>query len=208
MLDSLVRKPFSFLLPLLALALQMSVLSHRAYAQLPENMDVAANVFGQFTSSTSGNGIKDSPSRSSGALATFRQSYKPWIGYEVNYSYTRFSEFYSNQAFGVQENLHEVSGAYLVQGPKVIGFQPFAAAGAAWLIFDPTATGGQRFAKQNIPGFLYEFGVNYPILTNHFGARLEYRGLEYSAPSLGSSVLATNTRRQTIEPTAGLYVHF
>lgn len=202
------RRLFPLPLLLLALAIQGSFLGRRAYAQLPNNMDGAASAFGQFTGATSGNGVTDRPSRSAGALATFRQSFKPWLGYEVNYSYTRFSEFYSNQPFAVQNNLHEVSGAYLAQGPKKFGFQPFAAAGAAWLIFLPTASGGQRMDKQNRLGLLYEVGVNYPLLANAFGVRLQYRGLLYKTPDLGSPFLVTNTRRQTGEPTVGLYVHF
>lgn len=207
MLHSFLRRLFPLSL-LLTLAVQGFLPGNRAYAQLAKNLDASANVFGQFTGSTSGNGISDKPSRSVGALATFRQSFKPWLGYEVNYSYTRFTEFYSNQPFGVQNNLHEVSGAYLVEGPRLLAFQPFGAVGAAWLIFFPTASGGQRLDKQNIPGLLYEAGVNIPLATSHFGARLEYRGLLYRTPNLGSPTLVTNTRRQTGEPTVGLYARF
>jgi hypothetical protein len=207
MLHSYVRRPFPLLF-LFLFSLQGAFFGSRASAQIAKNIDAAVNAFGQFTSSTSGNGVSDNPSRSTGGLATVRQSFKPWLGYEINYSYTRFSEFYSNQVFGVQNNLHEVSGAYLVQGPKLLGFQPFATVGAAWLIFLPTEVGGQRLHKQNIPGILYEVGVNYPLFTDHFGARFEYRGLLYQTPSLGTPQLVTNSRRQTAEPTAGLYIRF
>ena len=88
-------------------------------AQSLKNMEGAVAVFGQFTGTTSGNGVTDSPTESLGTLATFRQSFHPWLGYEVNYSYTRFTERYSTIPFGVQNNVNEVTGAYLVQGPIV-----------------------------------------------------------------------------------------
>lgn len=207
MLHSYVRRPFPLLF-LFLFSLQGAFLASPASAQVAKNLDAAVSAFGQFTSSSSGNGVSDNPSRSTGGLATVRQSFKPWLGYEINYSYTRFSEFYSNQPFGVQNNLHEVSGAYLVQGPKLLGIQPFATVGAAWLIFLPTSVGGQRLSKQNIAGILYEVGINYPLFTSHFGVRLQYRGLLYQTPSLGTPQLVTNARRQTGEPAAGLYVHF
>jgi len=97
-------------------------------AQTLKNFEAAASIFGQFTGTTNGNSIKDSPTDSLGGLATVRQSFHPWLGYEVNYSYTRFTERYSTIPFGVQNNVHEVSGAYLLQGPTIpiLGLQPSA----------------------------------------------------------------------------------
>jgi opacity protein-like surface antigen len=206
-LSLLFRRPF-FLFPVLALFGVCALFGNQALGQTLKNFDVAINFFGQFTGSTSGNGIHDTPSVSSGALVSMRQSFRPWLGYEVNYSYTRFSEAFSTLPFHVQDNLHEASGAYLVQGPKLLSLQPFAAAGAAYLLFLPTSVGGQHFNQQGRVAFLYELGVNYPILTDHFGLRLEYRGLSYKTPDFNQPVTTTNTRRQTSEPAFGLYARF
>jgi hypothetical protein len=110
----------------------------------------------------------------------------------------------------VQDNVHEVSGAYLVQGPTIpiLGLQPFGAVGVGALIFLPTTVGGQRYNQQTRIPLLYEFGVNYPILTSHLGLRLQYRGLSYKAPDFNSSLLTTNSRRQTSEPSVGAYLRF
>src|SRR6202453_2800606 len=111
-----MRRSLSFLFFLL---LMIVGLGNGAMAQSLKGMEGAVAVFGQFTGTSNGNGITDNPTDSLGALATFRQSFHPWLGYEVNYSYTRFTDPYSTLPFGVQNNVHEVSGAYLLQGPTI-----------------------------------------------------------------------------------------
>jgi hypothetical protein len=201
-----IRRSLSFLV----LFLLIAGLGNRATAQTLKNFEAAASIFGQFTGTTNGNGIKDSPTDSLGGLATVRQSFHPWLGYEVNYGYTRFTESYSTIPFGVQNNVHEVSGAYLLQGPTIpiLGLQPFGAVGVAGLIFLPTTVGGQKYGKQTRVPVLFEFGVNYPILTSHLGLRLQYRGLSYKTPDFNATLLTTGTRRITSEPSVGAYLRF
>ncbi len=201
-----IRRSLSFLV----LFLLIAGLSHRATAQTLKNFEAAASIFGQFTGTANGNGIQDSPTDSMGGLATVRQSFHPWLGYEVNYSYTRFSERYNTIPFGVQNNLHEVSGAYLVQGPTIpiLGLQPFGAIGFGALIFLPTTVGGQKYSQQTRVPLLYEVGVNYPILTSHLGLRFQYRGLNYKTPDFNAALLTTGTRRTTSEPSVGAYFRF
>lgn len=181
-------------------------------AQTLKGLDGALSGFGQFSSTANGNGIQDKPTYSTGTLATLRQSFHPWLGYEVNYGYTRFAERYKTTPFGqqVQNNLHEVSVAYLLQLPTIpiIGLQPFAAVGAGALIFLPTTTGGQHYGQQTRVPVLYEVGLNYPLLTSHFGLRLQYRGLYYKTPDFNATALTTNAKRQTIEPSAGVFFRF
>src|ERR1700677_3582623 len=195
---------------LLFLFLLIAGLGNRATAQTLKNFEAAANIFGQFTGTTNGNGIKDSPTDSLGGLATVRRSFHPWVGYEVNYSYTRFSERYSTVPFGAQNNMHEVTGAYLLQRPTIPirGLQPFGAIGFGALIFLPTTVGGQRYNQQTRTPILYEFGVNYPILTSHIGLRLQYRGLNYKTPDYNATLVTTGARRTTSEPSVGAYFRF
>jgi len=179
-------------------------------AQTLKNFEGAVSVLGQFSGTTSGDGVQDRPTDSMGALATARQSFHPWLGYEINYSYTRFTERYSTIPFGVQNNVHEVTGAYLLQGPTIplLGLQPFGAIGAGALIFLPTTVGGQKYSQQTRVPLLYEIGVNYPILTSHLGLRLQYRGLNYKTPDFNATLLTTGTRRTTSEPSVGAYLRF
>jgi hypothetical protein len=106
--------------------------------------------------------------------------------------------------------VHEVTAAYLVQAPTIpiLGLQPFASIGTGGLIFLPTEVGGQRYSQQARFPILYEVGVNYPILTSHLGLRLQYRGLSYKTPDFNASVITTNARRQTSEPSVGAYFRF
>src|ERR1700753_3644250 len=92
---------------LLFLAASPAWFGHKAGAQTLKNLDGAVNVFGQFSGTTNGNGIQDKPTSSVGALASVRQSLHPWLGWEVNYGYTRFAERYASTPFGetVQNNL-------------------------------------------------------------------------------------------------------
>jgi opacity protein-like surface antigen len=110
----------------------------------------------------------------------------------------------------VQNNVHEVSGAYLVQAPGIplLGLQPYGAIGLGALVFLPTTVGGQKYSQQYRLAVLYEVGVNYPILTSHLGLRLQYRGLSYKTPDFNASIITTNSRRQTSEPSVGAYFRF
>jgi opacity protein-like surface antigen len=183
---------------------------YSATAQTLRNLDGSVNIFGQFSGTSNGNGVKDSPTDSLGVIASVRQSLHPWLGYEINYGYTRFGERYSTLAFGVQNNVHEVSGAYLLQGPTIplLGLQPYGAVGLGALVFLPTTVGGQHYSQQYRLAVLYEVGVNYPILTSHLGLRLQYRGLSYKTPDFNASIITTNARRQTSEPSVGAYFRF
>jgi opacity protein-like surface antigen len=200
-----VRRSVLFLLLLTA-----SSAWHSATAQTLKNLDGSVNIFGQFSGTSNGNGVQDKPTDSLGVIASVRQSFHLWLGYEINYGYTRFSERYSTLPFGVQNNVHEVTGAYLVQGPTIplLGLQPFGAIGVGALVFLPTTTGGQRYSQQYRLPLLYEVGVNYPILTSHLGLRLQYRGLSYKTPDFNASLITTNARRQTSEPSVGAYFRF
>jgi opacity protein-like surface antigen len=181
-----------------------------AMAQTLKNLEGSVNIFGQFSGDSSGNGVSDSPTDSLGVLVNVRQSFHPWLGYEINYGYTRFSERYNTVPYGVQDNVHEASAAYLLQGPTlpILGLQPFGAVGVGGLIFLPTTVGGQRYNQQWRVPFLYEVGVNWPILTSHLGLRFQYRGLIYKTPDFESSPITTNAKRQTSEPSVGAYFRF
>lgn len=173
------------------------------------NNDLSFDGFYQFTSTASGNGITDRTSKSAGAAGYFRHSYHWWLGYDVGYGYSRYTEYYTGQVFGIQHNQHDFSGSYYVHGPHTLaGIQPYAVAGASAVIFSPSLNGGQNVSWQARPGVNYGAGVNVPLLTSYFGLRIEYRGLFYKAPDFGQPNLTTNAWRNTSEPTAGVYFRF
>lgn len=198
-----------FVLPsLLLLAAPASLVSSAQAQKALSNSDVSVDGFAQFTSTASGNGITDRPTKSAGGAASFRHSYRWWLGYEAGYEYTRFTEYYTGQAFGVQHNTHEFSGSYYVHGATTLGIQPFATAGVSAVVFSPSLNGGQNVPYQARPGVNFGAGVNVPLLTGHFGVRLQYRGVFYKAPDFGQPQLTTNAFRETSEPMAGVYIRF
>jgi hypothetical protein len=199
---------FSFVLAFLALTAFGRAAHAQVVQQVFHNSDVSVGAFGQFSTSASGNGISQTTTKSLGGEAAFRHTYHWWLGYEAGYSYTRYADFYTGQAFPYQHNMHEFSGTYLVQGPHALGFQPFGGVGASALIFSPSLNGGQNVSFQGRPAVNFTVGINHPLLSDHIGVRLQYRGLFYKAPDFGDAVLSTGSFRLTSEPTAGVYFKF
>jgi hypothetical protein len=172
------------------------------------NTDVAVEAFYQTTSTASGNGISVRATHSAGGAAFLRHSYHWWLGYEAGYAVTRYTNDYSGQPLGIQTNMHEFAGSYYLHGPRALGIQPFATAGASAVLFSPTLNGGQNTAWQLRPGINFGVGVNLPLFTGHFGLRVQYRGLYYKTPDFGQSRYSTGAFRETSEPMAGLYLRF
>ncbi|HEY1743478.1 MAG TPA: hypothetical protein VGG18_09960, partial [Granulicella sp.] len=146
-------------------------------------------------------------SPSAGVLGTFHQSLRPWLGYNVNMGYSRFSENYSqgsaylpttNQGGQVPPpplqnnpssnfsqgsigtNMYELTVAYAVQGPKTKRFSTFAQLGGGGLYFLPTQD-PSPYAEQVRATMVFGVGMNYK-LSEHFALRAEYRGLFYKNP--------------------------
>jgi opacity protein-like surface antigen len=205
-----MRFPFASLPIAAAILAVIAACAHSAQAQnILHNSEISLSGLAQFSSDTSGNGITDDPTRSGGAQIAFRHSYHWWLGYEGSYGYTRFAERYTGAPFPIQHNMHDFAGSYLVTTPVgVLGFRPFALAGVSGLVFSPSLNGGQNVSYQGRPAFNFGVGVNKALLTDHFGIRIQYRGLFYKTPDFGEAALTTNTSRITSEPMAGVYVRF
>jgi|GEM_PF-2910255 len=197
-----------------------------------QNADVFGGGFAQFTNDRtnhahdSGQGASFSP----GILFRFHKSYRWWLGYDVNYGYTRFTEHYfsvqeprrgvyvSVPISSVQANANEFTAAYRIQGHSFFKVTPYAEGGIGETVFVPTGK------YMNMPGFrpqptlevstqhlltgVYDVGLDAPhVISNHLGARLEYRSLIYNTPGFhewrGNDVLMI-----TQEAVGGMYVKF
>lgn len=173
------------------------------------NNEVSVDGLYEFTPDSSGNGIDLHSTHSAGFAGTFSHSYHWWLGYQAGYDYARYTNYYTGQVFGIQNNQHEISGSYFVHGPHTIaGIQPFALAGVSGLLFSPTLNGGQNVPRQWRVGVNYGVGVDIPLLTSAFGIRVQYHGVLYKAPDFGQANLTTNAWRDTSLPMAGIYFHF
>ncbi len=181
--------------------------SHKKFT---EGMDVSLGVFGQLTDTrtpttveqvqiaTSTTQKTQGTSPSAGVLGTLHQSFRPWLGYNVNLGYTRFSENYSygsalvpsnnstvlpSASFSqgtIGTNMYELTIAYVVDGPRNKRFSTFGQFGGGGLFFLPTQSNSPA-SQQTRPTMVFGVGMNYK-LTNHLDVRAEYRGLFYKGP--------------------------
>jgi opacity protein-like surface antigen len=179
------------------------------------SIDVSLGVFGQLTGTRVPiTTIQDDfgvhtiqttqgTSPSAGVLGTFHQSFKPWLGYNVNLGYTRFSENYSyGAAFvpaealtfkpwssfsqgSIGTNMYELTIAYVFEGPRNKRFSTFGQFGGGGLFFLPTQNSSPA-NQQTRPAMIFGVGMNYK-LTQHFDVRAEYRGLFYKNPDFAYS---------------------
>ena len=203
--------------------------------------DISLGVFGQLTRTRAPteitafqNGIAydqttQGTSTSAGFLGTFHQSFRPWLGYNVNVGYSRFSEKYSqgmyfpnptmptklisNFSYGaIGENMYELTGASVVQGPSVKRVETFFQLGGGVLTFLPTQNPSPYWVEFR-PVMVFGTGINYRF-SNHWALRGEYRGLFYKNPSFNglrtadSDVPTVKLYTITHEPTISLVYRF
>ena len=197
-----------FCLPSVVLFAASVLVCSAQTAKTHPSSDVAIEGFYQTTPTVSGDGISVRATHSAGGAAFFRRSYRWWLGYQIGWAMTRYTNYYSGQAFGVQTNMHEFSASYLVHGRTYGHFQPFALAGFSGVLFSPSLNGGQNAAAQIRPGINYGAGLNVPLANSHFGFRAEYHGVYYKTPAFGQLRYTTNAFRNTSEPMAGVYFRF
>lgn len=210
-------------------------LSLGAYGQLtPTRMPTTnlSSVVGDYRTQ-----ITQGTSSSAGVLGTFHQSFKPWLGYNVNLGYGRFSENYSagaeyipNTSNGGQfpppippnnpsssfsqgsigTNMYEVTVAYVVEGPKTKRLTTFGQLGGGGLWFLPTQD-PSPYKEQVRASMVFGAGINYE-LTEHLDVRAEYRGLFYKNPDFayysGNAVPISRLFTVTSEPTVSVVYRF
>jgi hypothetical protein len=216
------RYPYSLITTLMAFGLFLWVRpcpaqdtqTAQTVTEFKEKYDLGLGGFYQVTGASNGNFIREDTTESGGALVSFRQPYRPWVGYEVNLGYTRFSEAYNKGIVKVADNVTDLSFAYLLQSPTVYGVQPFLTLGGGIIVFSPMGTiinlnsvTPTHFSSQLLPEFVWGVGLNYPIL-NRLGARVQLRGLKYKTPDFGQVSLDSHRLRTTLEPTFSVYYRF
>ncbi|QHN04953.1 outer membrane beta-barrel protein [Granulicella sp. WH15] len=150
------------------------------------------------------------PSNTVGVMLNVRYIAKPWVGFEFNYTYARYTENYSYNPPGpIQANATEYSLGYVAHPQHVIAgvLHPFFGGGAGSTAFRPTVGGGQGLPVQARATYYYNVGVEAPV-GSHFGLRAQFRQAFFLAPDFGQNYLTNLKRTDTIEPGAGFYLHF
>jgi hypothetical protein len=159
-----------------------------------------------------------------GALASFHQQFRPWLGYRITATHSEptFEYTYQTSSGGqtsslgnvVYEHVYEFSGTYVVQGPHHRRISTSAEAGAGVLAFRPPSSNLDSPLVSNAvrPTAVLGIAAEY-ALTKHLALTAAYRLLLYKAPSaystFGSIVPpAPNNLTLSNEPVIGLTYRF
>jgi hypothetical protein len=146
------------------------------------------------------------PGNTLGALITLRYIVKPWIGFEGNFSYARYTEKFSTIG-GVQQNAREYTLGYVAHTPPVLGIRPFVSIGAGSTAFRPTPGGGLGLLEQARATYYYSVGAEKDV-SSHFGLRAQFRESFFLAPDYGQNYLTILKHTTTFEPGVGFFLRF
>ena len=186
-----------------------------AAPEAKERFDVGASGLYQVTNAANGNSLRDDTTESGGVLISFRQPYRPWLGYEADLSYTKFYEAYNKGIVKVESNVTDFSFSYLLQSPVIYGVQPYLTLGGGIIVFSPISgtltnlnqTVPSSLPSQLLPEFTYSFGLKMPLFSR-FGVNGGLRGLKYKTPDFHQVSIDTHTLRTTLQPNIGVYYRF
>ena len=169
------------------------------------------------------NFITQSLTPSAGVLGTFRQSFRPWLGYVVNFGYTRASVHDTNAYGGstsdyyIANDVYETSIAYLMERHFTRKLSGFFDIGGGAMTFLPVHRGATAIdyapgrERAYVPGVNFRpagvggFGVDYQF-NSAWGLRAEYRGQIYKYPDYGTDQFKYVTLSN--EPTVSLTYRF
>jgi hypothetical protein len=177
-----------------------------------DRTDLAVSGAGYFNKTTTGTNylgqsLTDVPGNTLGALVQIRYTAKPYVGFEFNYGYARFTQKYSSIG-GVQANSAEYTLGYVAHLPfEFFGLKPFAGAGGGSIAYKPTTYGGQGLKEQARATYYYTVGVD-DMITTHIGVRAQFRQQYSLAPDFGQNYLTTLQRTVITEPAAGVFIKF
>ena len=189
------------------------LLASTARAQDFVRNDFSVQGTGFFTKDSQQNGALQHSTDTGGVLANYRFHFNSWLAAEASYGYQRNTQqnFIPGGEFGIQANVHQATGALVVNLPFTVArLRPYALAGAGALVFDPTRNQGgfvPGAQEQARPAFVYGGGVDYKLV-QHVALRLEYRGFVYNRPDFGLAALSSNVTTHTAQPSAGVVFNF
>src|SRR6202163_2255451 len=170
--------------------------SARAKDEFPRH-EIGVQGTGFFTKNSQQNGTLQHTTDTGGFMVNYRFHINGWLAAEANYGYDRNTQqnFTPGGNFGIQANMHQATGALVVNLPVYVArMRPYVLAGAGALVFDPTSNNGGFVPvaqSQTRAAFVYGGGVDYKLV-RHVSLRLEYRGFVYNRPDFGIAALSSS----------------
>jgi hypothetical protein len=144
-----------------------------------------------------------------GALIGIRYVARPYVGFEFNYGYARYTENFTAAPYQIQTKVNEYTVGYVITPPHTLfGFQPFAAGGTGSIGFKPTPHGGQGAPEQARQVYYYSLGLQQDYASGHFGLRAGFRQLFFLDPDFGQNYLTILKHASTYEPMVGFYLRY
>jgi opacity protein-like surface antigen len=191
---------------------QPKTASAPSYSQI----DLGGSFYKTFVSSTSGMGLKQTPSDGYGGMFELRQILHPLVGYELAVGFNTGGQAYAPIpgacALTCQTPPVSIGGKQIstsiawIPNYKYGNFRPFGVAGLGVLISIPDSTPlGNNTSIRS--AYLYGGGADYDI-NRHWGIRGQIRGLYYKAPNVSSIYPATGQYTQTLMPMGGVFYRF
>lgn len=176
---------------------------------------VSVGAMGQLTATrindTSSLFDTQSLSPSAGVFATFQQSFRPWLGYAVNFGYTRATYRYTLAAPAsstsmtgesyIPNNIYETSISYIARKHLTDRMTAFGEAGGGAISFaainrnihsSPGFHLSIYRANTYLPVGIAGFGIDYR-LAHGLALRAEYRSLFVTYPNYGSESVRPTT---------------
>jgi len=154
-----------------------------------------------------------SSSLSEGGLSTLHVGLKPYLGFNVNFSYSQFKQDFSfyggtidrgtatgyGDVGSLNTRMYEFTASYVFEGPRIKRFRTFGQFGGGGLLFQPISA---DFAKEESrPAMLFGAGTEFPI-SPHFSIRAEYRGLLYKGPKYQTSASGSYPQQRLLTLTS------
>lgn len=185
-----------------------------------DRIDLGVSGVGVFNRSTSGTvtintkptTVTLTPGNTLGALVTLRYTRSPFVGLEINYGYARYTQkftpFGAQPIGGVQQNASEYTLGYVAHPRDIFGVHPFVAGGGGAVVFRPTPGGGLQLQPQARGAYYYALGAEKNVFSPHFGVRVQFRQVFFTAPDFFANYLATGKRTTTFEPGVGFVLKF
>lgn len=196
---------------LLAIIAAIAVSTTTAFAQVEQPSQISIQALGLVTKNSNDQTPSHEATKSGGFLVGYSYQFNRWLGAEGNYGFTRNTQKYLTGIgpTSLESDFHEVTGALVLHIPaRVRSFRPYVLGGGGALIFDPTGRFGVAGADRQTRGtFLYGGGANFDV-TDHFGVRVEYRGLVYKVPDFTINTLNLDRFTHLAQPSAGIFVRF